>query len=778
MRSTGVGVLVRAEIRRRWLALALIGLLAGLIGAGVVASVAGARRSVTAYDRLAQRTGQPDATVVSFLDPGFLDDVADLPEVREVWPFRGVVGQVLDRSEVVYVSVTTGARRPPGLFDPLVDEGRLPRDEAPNEVAVASRLAEEAGLAVGDHLPMQLLTQQDFEAFGRFGHPHGPRVDLEIVGTFDLGGNETTEQVALLASPAFGDLAAEAGGGDGLMVRLDGAAGAAHRFQEQVGAVAEDYAVRPEAAELGKYDLNLAADDRDRNQSAASVVARGLLAVGAAGLVIGLLGVGQAVARHQARSAGAQDVLRALGLDEGGRILAQLAPFAVVAAPVAAATTVVGAVALSPLLPIGVARRIEPSPGVEVNVVVVTFGAVVVLALFAAVVGLVARRITQRRPGAADQHGSLVGATRSGLPVPVAVGAGLAFDRGRTRGTGPVRAAIVGAVLAVAAVVGAVSFADSLQRLVETPDRYGSPGDLIAADAPEELMTSLEEDPDVDGLLEVRGFDILVEGVRRDAVTTRVRKGTIGFDYLDGRPPSGPSEIVLGPSLAHRLGVGVGDRVRIGEDDRAVAVVGLALARGDTADRYADNVIVDDPVRRAEGGAAYREALVRFAPGVDVAAEQEALAASYEIEPFEPPRRIQDIAQIRNLPVVLAGTAALLGLALLAHALVVTVRRRGSDLALLRALGGRPRETAVSVVVMTMLIVVVGLALGVPLGLFAGNLAWRTLATSLYVGTDLSVPFGLVLACLPVALAAGLAAAAVPTVRAARLEVARVLRRE
>ena len=79
---------------------------------------------------------------------------------------------------------------------------------------------------------------------------------------------------------------------------------------------------------------------------------------------------------------------------------------------------------------------------------------------------------------------------------------------------------------------------------------------------------------------------------------------------------------------------------------------------------------------------------------------------------------------------------------------------------------------------MTVVIVAIGVGAGVPLGILVGNLAWRALAASLYVAEDLTVPIRLVVACLPVALIVGLVAAALPTRRAARLEVAALLRQE
>ena len=776
----GIGLLVRAETRRRWLALVLIGLLVGGVGAAVTASVAGARRSETAYDRLAERTGQPDATLVSFVDPGFLEEVISLPEVETVWRMRGVVGRGLDLPTVNFLSVVAGPPRPDGLFEPLVEEGRLPADDAVGEVAVSQGLADSADVSVGDRVRLGMLTQEEFESFDEgFGLPDGPTVDLEVVGTFMVGGNDSNEQVGILGSPAFAEVAADAGGGDGAMFLLSDEPGAVARFEAGVLAASEDFDLPPDAAELGAYDLRLAAEDRVRSQASALVVSRGLLLVGAAGLLIGLLGVAQTVQRHQTRSLGAQTVLGALGLDRRQRVLIALAPFALVTAPVAAVTTVAGAIALSPLLPIGSARSLEPSPGVEVNLAIIAAGVVATIALALFVVTVVAGAMV-RRPPPPPRAGVSLAARGAGLglPLPVTIGGSLALDRGGSGTAVPVRAALAGGVLAVAAVVGSAAFAVSLDRLIDTPARYGSPSDLLVADAQDELFDQLQDDPDVEAVLETRGFDLVVEGTRRDASSAEVRKGSIGFNYLSGRAPVGPAEIAVGPALASRLDVGIGDEVTLGESEEAT-VVGVVLARGDTGNSYSDSVIVDDEVREeSAAGGSYREALIRYRDGVDVDAVGEALGADWEVERIEPPVRIVDLAQIRNLPLVLAGAAAVLGVGLLAHALVVTVRRRGRDLALVRALGARPRETVASVLAMMAIIIVIGVAAGIPLGILAGNLAWRALADSLYVADDLAVPILVVLACLPIALLVGLLTAALPGRRASRLEVATQLREE
>ena len=77
-------------------------------------------------------------------------------------------------------------------------------------------LADAADVSVGDRVRLGLLTQEEFESFDEgFGLPDGPTVDLEVVGTFTVGGNDSNEQVGILGSPAFAEVADGRGGGDG-----------------------------------------------------------------------------------------------------------------------------------------------------------------------------------------------------------------------------------------------------------------------------------------------------------------------------------------------------------------------------------------------------------------------------------------------------------------------------------------------------------------------------------------------------------------------------------
>ena len=83
----------RTELRRRWLALLVLGVLAGVSAGLATATVAGARRTATAWDRLRAETHTSDAVVFASQAGIFEDDelqydqLADLPYVEGVGAF-------------------------------------------------------------------------------------------------------------------------------------------------------------------------------------------------------------------------------------------------------------------------------------------------------------------------------------------------------------------------------------------------------------------------------------------------------------------------------------------------------------------------------------------------------------------------------------------------------------------------------------------------------------------------------------------------------------------
>jgi ABC-type antimicrobial peptide transport system permease subunit len=142
------------------------------------------------------------------------------------------------------------------------------------------------------------------------------------------------------------------------------------------------------------------------------------------------------------------------------------------------------------------------------------------------------------------------------------------------------------------------------------------------------------------------------------------------------------------------------------------------------------------------------------------------------------PPEIVDADRMRTVP-LLAGAllvlAAVIGLAL---AVVVSVRGRRRELAILRALGFTGRQLRTSVHVQAVATMAVALACGIPVGIALGRVAWRAFADRLGVAAGPVVPLGWIAATVVGGLAVALVAAAVPARTAASVDPATVLRSE
>lgn len=117
---------------------------------------------------------------------------------------------------------------------------------------------------------------------------------------------------------------------------------------------------------------------------------------------------------------------------------------------------------------------------------------------------------------------------------------------------------------------------------------------------------------------------------------------------------------------------------------------------------------------------------------------------------------------MRLVPLLVGLLLGLTGAIGLAAAVVVSVRARRRDLAVLRALGftGRQVRNAVRVQAVTLMITV--LAAGAPAGVVLGRLAWQSFAVRLGVGTEPTIPLPAVAVTIAVALAIAAVAAAIP----------------
>ena len=132
------------------------------------------------------------------------------------------------------------------------------------------------------------------------------------------------------------------------------------------------------------------------------------------------------------------------------------------------------------------------------------------------------------------------------------------------------------------------------------------------------------------------------------------------------------------------------------------------------------------------------------------------------------PAGVMSADRLRATPTVLGGLLAVLLAAAVANALVVAVRRRRRDLAVLRTLGFTTGQVVRTVLWQATTVGVAGLIVGIPAGIIVGRWTWTLLADRLGTVAQPLVSatsvFGVAAAVLVLSNAVGL----IPGFRAAR----------
>jgi ABC-type lipoprotein release transport system permease subunit len=259
------------------------------------------------------------------------------------------------------------------------------------------------------------------------------------------------------------------------------------------------------------------------------------------------------------------------------------------------------------------------------------------------------------------------------------------------------------------------------------------------------------------------------------------KKGHLDWTVVQGRLPRSDGEIAVGTRVANREGVGPGDPIRVDgtEHSKRLRVVGVVLLPAfDTSPVGSDVVVSTSTLAHLSGESSSQEAIARVADGQPAARVSDAYKARYELQEAGPPAEVRNLGELGALPVLLGAFLGCIGAVALVQALVLVVRRRADDLAVLRALGFSTRQLAGTVAVVGLATVAIGIVIGIPAGLAVGRLAWWIAANSAGVATDTSVPI-LALAIITMAVpVVALLAAAVPSRRAASLRAGPLLRAE
>jgi hypothetical protein len=771
-----VHAVARAELRAGWRGLLAMGLLLGLVGGLVLATAAVSERTSTAYPRLVQAVGLDDARMLVPTDrPALIAAVPTLPGVAESWFVDGWVAQV-DGPEVRYISVGAGAGQPPDLVRPVVVAGRPPAADAADELLVGEPLAENLGLGVGSELTLRLLTPEEIGMFDvGFGEPDGAVVRMRVVGIgrMPAWGNGLSNA---LASPAFA--ASYATGG----------VGTAHvRLVDQTQATRDAFAVGLAAAEAADPTVSVVADYVPPGPSfptsepdpavhtAEQVLVAGLAVFGTVVALGGLLIVGQGLARHHAARREAQWIEQALGLTAVERVAARVL-VGVLGAALAGAVGAAVAVAAGMLEPLGSQARFEPVPGFRPSWPIAVAGGIGLAVLFvlltaaaAALAGTRGRRRTRPVPRAAW----------IGRWPALVLGVRMAWSG---RGGVPAVATVLGVGLAVAGIVATATFGAGLARLVESPARYGEPGDLMVIDARAPDIAALVADPrvaDVD-LVHTAPVQLAGDAGAVDALAIEPLKGALEVETVSGRAPTGSGEIAVGPRTAQRLGLVEGARVEVAGPDGPVplTVTGIVVVRSEERTPLGSAVlVVPGQLAPIALNTPILDANVRAVPGhADTLVTE--LSSRLEVYLPEVPDDVRNLGDLRLLPELLAAVLAMAAAAGLAHVLLTAGRRHARDVAVLAVLGATPAQVRAAVAVMAVATVLPAVLIGVPLGLAGGRVLWWHVATATGVAGDVALPGLLLAAVAPVALLVALALAAGPALRVTRTPPAAVLAAE
>lgn len=758
-------LLVRTDLRRRWPTVAVLAVLIGLAGTFVLTAATGARRTDSALDRFLDATAMWDGSIeVAF--PATDAVLADLAAEPEVAAATAAVGIPLVSEEIetgVISGLASGWLH--DIYRPRMIAGRLPDPTRADEIIVNEDTAEKHHLAPGN-----VVVLEDFVGLG-ISQPmtivgiHRGVIDLALADTYP----------GAIASEAFGRHFADQMYGTVVGTPLE------TLIRSRILATMRSDVTDPlpvlERVANRQVDARPRVAGRDEFvapiERALAVQVEAFWILTAVTAVSALVLLGMAVARVAGSGVHPAGTLRSLGITSRSRTLITLAApaLAIVAGCVLA---VVGAVAASPLVPLGSARLADPDSGVWVEPVTLIVGGVafaVGLLVAAAALARIAVRPGRRGPRAP-------GRTLS-LPLSAMLGRDLAY-RGSSWGRLAVTATAVGLGLMVAASV----YTASLDRLVDSPSLFGSdyevvvfPDDSVEAD---QAFSAVDvDDPMIESAAIIQGGQLTVAGSLLEAlVLDPVRGGMGGGTVLRGHAPLAYDEVALGPRTVDRLGLGVGEELTISSPfGSSMRIVGEAVLPLISAGTYGDVVwLTHAGADRLDVELGEPRMLVNFAKGFtgdDLYGFGDLSTSTIPV-----PDDVSNLMDVGPIPAVLAVFGGLLTTAVLIFALVGVVHRRTRDLSVLRALGLPARQIRRAMLTACLLIVGPGALIAVAAGVILGRTYWSVVASEVPALSRPVVPLAMVALGGLGALAAGCLIVIGPALLATRLHPAEILRRD
>ena len=813
----------RIRSRRRVVVVALI---CGLLGTVALGALAGARRTDSAYGRYLASINASDVFVNV---PGpllaSLREIEHLPVVLSAGIWLGLAANPVVHGRVDD-SFTTDAVA--GSLDGeyfrqdrvTVVAGRLPRPDATDEIGLTPGLARLFGVGVGGRVTYQFTRMNlrtgteapaGYSTFVVTGIADPP---LVLVDQFD------DVNSALLPPAATARYLDGEFGFGWVGVRLRGGAAGIPVLQREL-AGPEDTMDRAIGVPAGTITFNLRRLDilHHQVQQAIEPQAVALAIFGGLAALALLVLVGQGLAQILNATSAGVPPMRAAGATRAQIALA-LSLDGVAAVVGGVVLAVAGAVAVSPLAPVGPVRAFDPARGFQADPLVLAGGGGVLAVLLLGVLATLAWRSARPVPVTLPGRPALMAraAAAAGLPVTAVVGVRAALERGGGQRRAPVLATLTGAAAAVLAVVLAAVFGASLNGLVTHPARYGWNWTLLmdtdggyGSWPPAQMEKLVGGQPGVTGWSTFAFTQVSLDNTEVPVLGLTRYQGSVQPPTTSGHPVSGPGQIELGTVTLRALGKRVGDTVTAGTGRfrRTLRIVGtvtlpsiglgladhVSLGRGAMLDDstllglqgLSPKLTTEEEQQASVSDPAFPSAVaIDLVPGADAAPLAARIAdASPGGDPggtYPQPRvlaaAVVNASQMGGQPLALALALAAGAVLSLAVALLASVRQRRRQLALLKALGLTRRQVRSVIAWQASTILLVAAAVGVPLGVAAGHWAWASFAASLGVVPVTVVPGLALLAGVIALLAAGNLLAAVPASVAARTRPAALLRAE
>ena len=831
----------RSMLRASWRQAVVVMLLGGVLGAVALAALAGARSTAGAYSRYLKAINASDVQVNV---PGALPGLSIMEPVKRLWSLPGAV------SHATYVGlnalpVIRGKIDDSFITDSIegsldgagftqdtmtVVSGKLPPQASTTDIVLSPQIAALFGVGVGGRVTYVFLSGSQQHPATNYRSFRVAAIAYTPPALVDQADNP---EGATLPPGATAQLIGKYFGYAWVGLRLTAGDAGVSDLRRRLPALVSsletesDRVTHTQDAGL-TFSVKRTRDVQDEVQQAIEPEVIALTIFGAITAVAALVLTSLAAAQLLGRTAPDARRLRALGASRRQAALVAAVPGVIPVAGIIVITAA-GAVALSPLAPVGPVRFFAPGKGLHTDPLVLGAGLPALLVVLSGLLGVLAlRAVRPGRPGLGSERSAVTrAAIAAGLPPAAVVGTRNALSGGATAAGGRLASTLGGSIVAVAAIVAAVVFGASLTGLVSHPVRYGwnwdvlvqaeaSYGTFLDQNLAKDPVADLRQDamigllagqPAVTGWSEFGFGQIPVGGLPTLPVLGLERHlGTVEPPTTSGQPLSRNDQIELGTVTLRQLGKKVGDTVTVGDAKfaRRLTIVGTVTLPSfgvGLADHVSlgQGAMLPENTLLAITGAASRPAAdvsqpvfpsvaaINLRPGT-TPAQRAALVhrivsanpdgtdgGTYELPP-QLASSVLNAQQLGGQPLALAaGLAAAAGLSL-TMTVLVDVRRRRHEFAVLKALGMTRRQVWAAVAWQTTLTLLIAVLVGAPLGVAAGRAGWRGFADSLGVVPSTEIPLLTLIAGLLALVVAGNLLASVPAAIAARTRAALFLR--